>query len=494
MRITNCMLLFSAGLFITACGGGGGGGGSNNPGAPIGDLPSGYIFDYDETGQKSLVAVDATNPSLRFTVQAPSTYRVIEDILSAATFDAATQTVTGARVAALVYESGGRLFKLADTKPGSPTPVQISSASGISACPESWSNSPPTNSDTSYIVVQTSGADGSCGTLGDNQYLLVRLNMSDTEAPLGASRPIDGISDEISGVPLGWLVASGGQIFYYDNNFQNPVTLSESYVSEPKDLVNDFLAIDNKVFRFTPSSGALQLIHTAPSGISLSDVSTSDGNYIYFVRSDNILFRAPLDGSLAATEVYSGLELSGLTRMSATTNRVVFANSSKALYSVPKSAAAATATFLMGNLGLFVTNGTRVFYDGAATGTVFSGLVNEDGSDRSEVANSFFVGLTVPSTISLKGNPSDVIDKIIRLENLNGASGTLAGATLKSINLSSGAEVANLGRLPGGSYQGLRTRNLSVGDAGFLQQFVSGSDAPIGSISLTPLKPIVSLA
>jgi hypothetical protein len=154
MRTRNVLLLISAALVLTACGGGSGGGSSNNPGTSKSDLPSGYIFDYDKNGTESLVAVDPTDPSIRYTIQAANSYRFIDTVFTTTSFDQATRTATGLRVAAIVYESGGKLFKVSETKPGPPSLVQISSANGINACSEAWTNSPPTESDNSYIVVQ----------------------------------------------------------------------------------------------------------------------------------------------------------------------------------------------------------------------------------------------------------------------------------------------------------------------------------------------------
>lgn len=486
VRTTTAILFTGAGLMLSACGGGGGGS-SNSPSTPFGDLPSGYIFDYDKNGAKSLVAVDPTDPSIRYTVQAANTYHFVDYVPTTTSFDQATRTATAARIAAIVYESGGKLFKVSDTKLGPPIPVQISSASGINACPESWTNAPPTSSENSYIVIQTSGVDGNCGTLSDNQYLLARLNMSSSEAPIGAVRPIVEVDDETTQLPLGWLAASGGEIRYYDNSFQNPVTLSATFTMEAKKLRDDFLAIDNKVYFFTPSTGSLNLVHTGPSGTLIADDSALDRDYIYFIQNDSKLYRARRDGSLTSTLVYSGIELSGANRISETTNRVIFSNSNNTLYSVPKSATVANALPLLSTVFSYFVKGTRIYFDVGGS-NVHSGSINEDGTSLTTLSNSYIAGLALPSTFSSKSADSEIIDKLIRVEGINFSSGSLAGATLKSIRLSGGTVVANLGSVPAGLYQFIRMQNTGPGDANFLHLFASGSDVPVNSLFINAAK------
>ncbi len=486
MKTISAILLVSASLLLTACGGGGGGS-SNNPSTSVGDLPSGYIFDYDKNGAKSLVAVDPTDPSIRYMVRATGTYRIIDRILSGSSFDQTTQTVSGAHVAALVYESGGNIFKVADTKPGTPTPVQISSASGVDPCSEVWTNAPPTDQDIAYIVVQTDGLDDSCATTGDNEYLLIRSNMTHNDAPIVAARPLMDVSDETTGLPLGWLAASGGQLLHYDNNFLNPVTLSQTYATVAKELADDFLVIDNQIFHFTPSTDGLQPIHSPALGAWFSDARTVDSDYMYFVQDGSSLYRARRDGSSTATLVFSSFELAGASSLWVTTNRVVFSNSAGTLYSIPHSTVPSTATFIANDVVNFFTRGTRIYFDSFVP-TVRSVRVNEDGTAPNELNNSYYVGFTTPSIVSRRFATAELIDKVIRLENLNQGSGSLAGSTLRSIRLSDGAVIASLGTLPVGNYQGLATQNLVFGDANFLQQFLSGPNSPVGSIFFNAAK------
>ena len=488
MKNTQSLIFTALCVLISACGGGGGASGPVSGGTTA-DLPSGFIFDYDDDGRTNLVAVDPQNPTIRHTVQSAGTYHIVDDIFTADTFDETTQSVTGARVGALLYESGGKLYKVLNTKSGAPIPIQVSSASGLATCPESWTNNTPTNLSASYVVVQTSGGDGSCGTLGDNQYLLIRLDMTSSDAPIAAPRPLNDVSDETTGAALGWLVASGGQILYYDINFQNPVALSETYVTEPKKLSNDFFAIDNKVFRFIASVGALLLVHTAPGSVTFADASTFDGSFVYFARSDAKLYRALVDGNTTATLVYGGLELNNLKRIAVSTNRVVFSNSNDSLYSVLKSGASVSATSITSSVGVFVARGTRIYFD-AFDGLVYSASVSEDGTSINRLNNSFFLGVTTPTAFSLTANTNQILDKLIRLENFNGASGSLAGATLSSVRLSDGAAIADLGNLPSGNYQIAAIPNIALGDANFLQKFLSGPNPPlIGSIFFNAAKP-----
>ena len=114
--------------------------------------------------------------------------------------------------------------------------------------------------------------------------------------------------------------------------------------------------------------------------------------------------------------------------------------------------------------------------------TLKAGMVNEDGTGKSEIDSAFYAGFVTPTVVSFSRGTSPLFTKLIRFENVNIASGSFAGASVKSIEGTTAGTIADLGKLPAGSNNIAFADLLQFGDANFLHTYAGSVSNPVGSL------------
>jgi len=487
---SRCLIVSSITVLLVACGGDDGGtnnpgGGTNNPGGSF--ASSTYLFY-----SGSLMAVDPADPTSPITIEAGSdivtgTFGFGSSVrtVQASTYDSATNTLTDSHPYALIYaKTDGRLYRVSALKSGSLTPVQVSSeAAADQMCkpgdPDDVFVRPDlANPENSQLIYALPGVDTNCGT-PDDEWKMVRLGMSASDAPIPARPPVWVLGDTTTGAIAGWLVNDAGALKKCDANFTNcgpsiVFVASNANVILGLGLNRLLLNIDDQLFVYDGNTNSLSAsIFTVPANTVIR-ASAADDTLIFFENARRI-YRAPIDGSAPALEI--GTEAKDTTfQMAVTSNKVVYMvggiGASMELKALDKmgvggvsstlATAATAATGNIGMFGMFFVNGDIIYYSFSgqqmpAPGRIeivalAAGWVDENGSGKSEVADAAWVATTYPDTADLSKSSSLAIQpqKIIRAEGYGQAGSGMgyAGATLNAFDAATTSPIATLGTLP----------------------------------------------
>ena len=380
----------------------------------------------------------------------------------------------------LVFLKDGRLFKVNLLKSATPAPVQLSSASGISARLCSLGSSTTfTHHAKADIVYEQPGADGDCSA-ADNQFSLVRLDMAPTDAPIPAQKPI-GILVDGEGATIGWLALAPGNVLRrYDANFSNGQDVV-TVAAEPSVLSRSpavlLLVLDNVIRAYNVATGSLSGPLYTFSG-SLTGL-TVDESFAYFVDTDLATFgkilRIPLDGSASPTLLTT--EPTGVVTLLLTATRLVydapgFASSTPgapySVKSIPRSGGAATP--LLSDTvptSLIITAGSKVYANSRPLlGAPRSIRVNDDGSGRVDLVDSEWVDYRLPPTTSPVPLTLRWPAKIVRVEDIIGVF-SHGGAHVRVYETAGDTLVATLGTVPANHRWNLLSESgHPVGDKG----------------------------
>ena len=275
--------------------GNGGGGGNSGGGTPA----AFYLFY-----QGSLVAIDPNNPVSPIVVES-------QTIAGARTTVSGEQEsptrVSGLSVRGVVYARDGMLWKVSALSSGTPVPERMSSETTAATVCDSFVGDDLADYDNTAYVYELGGADAKCSTAADNVWKMVRVGMSESDAPLGAVKPVIDIGSDVSGAVTGWLGVAAGVLYKYDADFSSPVALMgfSSAVSFVTAISNQRIVIrvDDDLYIYDDASGTLSpsLHHysSAAAGVSLSD-----GNHLFFTDGGGI-YKLALDGSAPAVLLVS---------------------------------------------------------------------------------------------------------------------------------------------------------------------------------------------
>jgi hypothetical protein len=410
----------------------------------------------------SISAIDPAAPASPITVEAGTDIVAgSETTFLAGTYDAATKTFNDVHAHAIVYaKTDGKLYKASALKSsGTPTPTQISSENKV--CGIEYYDVDLVNPDNSGILYSTPGANATCGN-SDDVYKMVRLGMSATDAPVVApvilpvifKNRIASLIDGTTGAPSGWLVNDAGALKRCDASFATCGTSLKSVTSVSNDSYGwtnrVVLAIDHGWYVYDGDTMTLSTaIHTDLSGATSSYFHhASDGDKFYFVASDapKSIYIVPVDGSAAATLLATDADDITYLRISA--NKLLYGTAT-AIKAVAKTGGTGAA-LVSGNSYPVAISGNHVYYMTTNGPIPTAGVIDDDGNNKSETANVAWIGLTYESIGIYDDNNRVPLQKIFRAEGYNalGAGKGYAGATLRSFNAASKAEVGVLGTVP----------------------------------------------
>jgi hypothetical protein len=457
-------------FIIAACGGGGGGSPADPASQPAPPLTSVYSFGFagefattDLTGG-SLYIYDPTSPAA--TLKALDFVSLKTSLgVKHGSFDAASKTVNDIHTRSMVYVKGQNLFKVNMLRPGTPNPVQLSSESQANQICELSENNISidySNPDNTMVNYRLSGADAICGN-ADDIWRSVSMGMTATDAPLSAMNPPIELLDTNTGLSLGWAVVEGRNLVKYDRIFTAPVILFSAQFSLQLitnvitvNGTNLYLIMDGMLYRYSVATSTLSSpLHTL-SGSIRSYAADASGVYFaeeIYVPGTYTIYKLPHAGNAAAIQLYAGTGLQGNMAVTANTIGITeFINgpSVKTNFKlISKNSGFAATTIATANSISIFGVGNKFFYnlDNYTTlnkPSTSSGIINDDGSGKQEMANSRFSFSIFNSSRSIL-TASPAVKKMLRVEGLPDA----VGNKVKSYDPVTGAPLLTLGTYAG---------------------------------------------
>ena len=415
-----------------------------------------------------LNAVDPANPTSPIVVEAGADAIMgsIRTFRSGA-YNGAMRTLTDLHPHALIYaKTDGRFYRVSALKSGSLAPVQVSSenaadqvcitnANGGILLDGSTVITDFANPENSRYAYSLPGIDSVCGT-GDDEWKMVRLGMSASDAPVTAKPPITALTDAGTGAVSGWVVNDAGALKNCDANFNNCSAPVVSIANSADlrlniDVMNKryLMEIDDQLFVYNAATTTLSPpLFTIPGGTSIGSRTANESTF-YFVY-DTWIYHAPLGGSAAATVLVT--EADPITTIDLSTNKVIYQVGSyiKAVDNTGGMASTLTSAANGENV-YFSVAGDYIYYSISSglpiPNSVIAGMVNENGGNRAEFANAAWVGSGFSSSVDLSQAISLFDEpKIVILAETSGNG--FSGATLKSFDAATGVEGVTLGTLP----------------------------------------------
>lgn len=414
-----------------------------------------------------------TNPALVNPAAGTDIVQRIAKVFSGS-FDGVTGNASNFQLHAVVFVSGGSIFKKSAIVASSvPAAVQISSASGIASGPGDGSGSAndlcrldtyedAQTPDNSTIVYGLAGPDKWCDS-SDDAYAWLRLNTLAATAPTS----IPGIV--LVDIPLrdSTLAITGytarntsGALVKLDVNFANPVVAANGAGPFTRvDFLTDQTArgillaqVNNTIRTYDPTTNTLGL--TVLATLSQADrfEYDYDADDLYFVDNapagSNVIQRISLAAPAAATTVVTepGGNISrGIgDDLVVTPTRIAYTTvPDTGIRSVLRTATNATSSTALVNgapgstLGIVAWNGNKLYVDEWAsnlTGRAHS--VNDDGTGLVTTADARWVGAFVDHSFNVYRGSVDA-QQVVLLQR-SAASTSDAGATLSTYTAQTG--------------------------------------------------------
>ncbi len=329
-------LILTACITLSACNGGGNGNAPPNP--AINPATNHYY-----TGAASatsnvagLYSVNSDSPAVPATVDGNALAFVRS--VDTGTLDTSTGTVSNYRQHAVVFASGGRLYRqYADQ---APAPAQISNVTTISAgVGNGAAGSSATDlcylntmmdlaaPDNSVVIYGQAGTDATCGNTDDTSFWL-RLNTSTSTAPSAlAVLPVAPVYSSAGAITNFLVINGSGALVKLDANFGGATTTIAAgpfaVTANDKDIWVAHLSPTRIVVHLPPAgslgpSGELRIVDVGANSITgaLGTIANrtawgynhvNDSSNFYFVGNDaagdytGIIQRFPVNGSAAAT-------------------------------------------------------------------------------------------------------------------------------------------------------------------------------------------------
>ena len=452
------------GLVLTACGGGGNDNGGNGGGGTT--TPTDLFYMLDSLGLK---AVDPDSPTSPTEVEPAmsllpgdfDTLAVINRVYAATPDSGMLRDI---HLHAIIYPNAdGYLYKVSALKSGTLSPVRVSSETMANQLCTSSSivSMDFATADDSQYVYALPGMDATCDT-DDDVWKMVRLGMSASEAPISAKPVVGEIMDSSSGVLAGWLVhdKAASELQRCDAGFANCTTLApvSSFVSSldfQSGCVPAFLVeIDSQVYVYTVATNTLSQPLFDASGSSVFD-AYQDGVNFYIASSSmsgSWILQVPIDGSAAATTVAT--ETDWIDELYIANSTLVYSVSDNAggtsLKSVaktggtPMTLATASGT---DELEIYYVGDKLMYYNIQGTSSL-AGVIESSGANPVEITDAAWAGLNTANQWPMNGLFYPDLVKTLILAEADTSGAGFAGATIKSVDASTSADVAILGTLP----------------------------------------------
>lgn len=396
-------------------------------------------------------------------------------IFAAGTYNPATKTLNNRHHHALVYaKKNGSFYKVsAQTSNPAPASTQLSNITSAEKICTTSSGAIDivgvidfANPDNSQIVYGTPGANAICND-SDDTYKMVRLNMGAADTPVNAKRPIGfALHDWATGAISGWLVNDANELKRCDANFENCTASLKHIDSYAAQLLiagsnRWLLEIDHDVYVYDDTT------REAPKKIFIiidknNNVAShviggvNDSSSFYFVTNEepNMIYKAPVDGSISASPFVAdtikpvlGLTLSANSLLYWTANGITRVNKSDG------AAAAIVTGEFAGVTGDFAAitavNGNQIYYAYSANTIPTAGIIDDDGTNKIETPAANWLGTAYDTAWNLSDGYAAVPQTLIRAEGYN-AQGGFANATLHSITAATRTDTGSLGTLPTG--------------------------------------------
>lgn len=504
------LFLFILLITLSACGGGGGGADGQQS-----SLTDTYLFY-----TKGLTAVDPANPASPTEI-VPAANLVANPLDDSDTeetmgtvvsgrYDPATQTLTDLHLHAIVYaHTDGSIYKVSALKSGSLTPVRVSSETMAGQLCTDRVGAVVTNDladvdDSQYHYVLP-GDDGTCNT-SDDVRKMVRLGMSTTDAPVFAKPAVSELIDRATGAIIGWLAhdSLAGELQHCDAGFANCTKIAdvsnyvESYYLQTGNY--QLLEIDNTMAVYDISGNTLSTVFSLPAFQS-PHTAINDANTIYFPLGTSI-YQLPIDGSAMATPLVT--EATDITEIMLSADKLVYTLASSGpeieIKSIAKTGGTSTSLVTTGgaqNLELVLAKNNHVYYnkqtrtasiDSPYVSVVpaASGIIDDDGTNQSETANTAWIGLTVSTTWDYSDSRvlADITDKLLRVDGYDPATNDYAGASITAVDPATAMDIATLDTLPAAS------PIAGVECFGIGEHMLCSTDKPLDPIPTLPASPV----
>ncbi len=427
--------------------GAGSGGGSGNGGGSTGASPTAFYLFY----QGSLIAIDPNNPASPIVVES----QAISGARTALSGQQDSPTrVSGLSVRSVVYARDGKLWKVSALSSGVPVPVRVSSETLAATLCSSFVGDDLADHDNTAYVYELGGADGNCNTASDNVWKIVRLGMSEFDAPLSAAKPVIDIGSDVSGAVTGWLGTAGGVLYKYDASFAAPAPLIafSNAVSFIVAISNQrvIIRVDDDLYSYDAASGALSSpLHHYSS--AAAGAYQSDGGDLFFTDGGSI-YKLPLDGSAPAASLVTqgNVGSDGLT-LNLTDAYVIYSwrdsnTLQTTLNRIAKAGGSAQRIF-SGIEGVkVVTAADLIYYTAGTSNSLISYVVREDGSAVAQYNGALWWGQSLHATVDVSKKTQ--ANKLFLLEGYNNPSLFFANGTISAYAAATHARTAVLGSIP----------------------------------------------
>ena len=286
---------------------------------------------------------------------------------------------------------------------------------------------------------------------------MVRLGMSATDAPVTAKHTVIDLNAwAATGALSGWLVNDAGALKRCDANFTSCSASLKSITSfaEWDDWVpgtnRNLLNIDGALYVYDGDANTLSTaLHTIGGTNPHVSSSIRDAAKFYFstFNAPNSIFTAPVDGSALATLLVT--DAAGINGFDISSTKLLY-TSPTAIKVMAKTGGAASTLVTGTGTGIFQVSGNHVYYTLFNGAVPTAGMIDDDGSNKSELANADWIGWSSATSWNFGASTVNVIHTITRAEGYDalGAGKGFAGAKLRSFTAASKAEVGVLGTVP----------------------------------------------
>lgn len=383
-------------------------------------------------------------------------------------WDSARQRIMGLHQRAVIYaKADGKVYKVSALKSDSPTPVQVSSETGVTATVCSSMVAPDFANFNNSIFVYRYSVDTDCTTTIDNTQRLVRLGMATTDAPITVSpntlQPLTPLRNKATGAITGWLAINGTSLFHCDPNFNCDASALTTFTTTATRVDNDFfglsglvvLRIDNTLRVYNVASSALTV---SLATLTAPGTFASDGINLYFTDGGAIK-KLPISATGAPSTLLTVPGGETLNGIQLTDSAVVFQTTDSGSPATNRlraiSKGGGTPTLLLettSGLSINAVAGHLVYY--LLSGTIV-GSIKDDGTGKTEIPNANFAGVVFspssllnsgPASPQLFGSSNGPLLRVLWMEGCT--SSTCANGTLKSADAPSNSSVLTLGSVP----------------------------------------------
>lgn len=389
-----------------------------------------------------------------------------------------THSISAYNLSTVVYVRDGKFWRVSTLKGAPKTPVQVSSESNAGNIEILKTISDYADHEQSIIVYAVPGPDGIINTL-DDEYKMIRLNMSATDPPqfldignfsstAGFNLPLIWPLYGKDGSIGGFLSIYGRTLARYDADFNHVIDIAPA---------NSSIAIgiyDNAIYQGSlipvVIDGLLRFVNvtdnsiTKPiylfSTINWYGIEEQDGSFYYYVDGAKIL-KVPGDGVNPPTILVDEGSGNNIWRLSFTANKVTYMLNYGAIKSVPKNGGspivAASPPTGQNILLTYVDWTTGQLYYGTYMPSasdpfnepVSAGMVKDDGTTGlSPVSPAGWIGEGFNSTIPYSTDHTSSKYIFLVRDYPNSSATGFAGGTMESYDVSTAAKVASLGKVP----------------------------------------------